>query len=69
MKNARYCWWRSASRSWKESPCTARPSSVKQLRGRIDAFIESYNQIAKPFVWTKAKVHQRRFKDRHISQL
>jgi hypothetical protein len=44
-------------------------TSVKQLREHIDAFIESYNQNAKPFVWTKAKVHQRRFKDRRISQL
>ena len=39
-------------------------SSVKQLREHIDAFIEAYNRNAKPFVWTKAKVHQRRFKHR-----
>jgi transposase len=44
-------------------------TSVKELREHIDAFIESYNQNAKPFVWTKAEVHQRRFKDRRISQL
>jgi len=37
--------------------------SVKQLREHIDAFIETYNQNGKPFVWTKAKVHQRRVKD------
>src|SRR6266576_2394023 len=44
-------------------------TSVKQLREHIDAFIESYNQNAKPFVWTKAKVHQRRVKGRRISEL
>jgi transposase len=44
-------------------------SSVDQLREHIDAFIESYNQNAKPFVWTKAEVHQRRVKYRRISQL
>jgi transposase len=44
-------------------------TSVKQLRDHIDAFIEAYNRSAKPFAWTKAKVHQRRFKDRRISQL
>jgi hypothetical protein len=35
----------------------------------IDAFIEAYNEDAKPFVWTKAKVHQRRVKGRRISEL
>jgi hypothetical protein len=34
-------------------------TSVKQLRKDIDAFIEAYNQNPKPFVWTKARVHQR----------
>ena len=29
----------------------------------------SINNHAVPFAWTKAKVHQRRFKDRRISQL
>ena len=43
-------------------------SSVKQLREHIDAFIGTYNQNAKPFVWTKAKVHQRRFKGCRISE-
>src|SRR6476660_1063421 len=42
-------------------------TSVKQLREHIDAFIEAYNQNAKPFVWTKAEVHQRRIKGRRIS--
>lgn len=44
-------------------------SSVQQLREHIDAFISRYNEHAIPFVWTKAKVHQRRLKDRRISQL
>jgi transposase len=44
-------------------------TSVAELRAHIDAFIEAYNETAKPFVWTKAEVHQRRFKDRRISQL
>jgi len=44
-------------------------TSVEQLREHIDAFINSYNQNAAPFVWTKAHVHQRRFKNRRISQL
>jgi transposase len=44
-------------------------TSVKQLRDHIDAFIANYNENAAPFVWTKSKVHQRRFKDRRISQL
>jgi transposase len=44
-------------------------TSVKQLREHIDAFIETYNQNANPFVWTKAEVHQRRVKGRRISQL
>ena len=44
-------------------------TSVRQLRDHIDAFIEHYNEHAKPFVWTKTKVHQRRVKGRRISQL
>ena len=44
-------------------------TSVKQLKEHIDAFIQAYNQTATPFVWTKAKVHQRRVKGRRISQL
>src|SRR5215469_16677877 len=39
-------------------------TSVRQFRVHIDAFIEAYNETAKPFVWTKAEVHQRRFKGR-----
>jgi transposase len=44
-------------------------TSVQQLREHIDAFIEAYNHNATPFVWTKPKVHQRRFKGRRISEL
>jgi transposase len=44
-------------------------TSVEQLKEHIDAFIEAYNQNAAPFVWTKAEVHQRRVKDRRISEL
>jgi transposase len=44
-------------------------TSVERLRDHIDAFIDSYNKQATPFVWTKAEVHQRRFKNRRIDQL
>jgi transposase len=44
-------------------------ASVAELRDHIDAFIEKYNETAKPFAWTKTKVRQRRFKGRRISQL
>jgi hypothetical protein len=44
-------------------------TSLAQLQDHIDAFIASYNENAVPFVWTKAKVRQRRFKNRRISQL
>jgi transposase len=44
-------------------------TSVAELRAHIDAFIETYNEQAKPFVWTKTQVHQRRIKGRRISQL
>lgn len=44
-------------------------TSVEQLRQHIDAFIEAYNETAKPFVWKKKKVRQRRVKGRRISQL
>lgn len=30
-------------------------NSVAQLRKHIDAFIEAYNEAAKPFVWTRPK--------------
>ena len=43
--------------------------SVEQLRQHIDAFIDAYNETAKPFVWTQTEVHQRRVKGRRISEL
>src|SRR5436190_3933989 len=36
--------------------------TVHQLKTHIDAFIESYNEQARPFVWTKSQVHQKRLK-------
>jgi len=36
--------------------------TVHQLKAHIDAFIESYNEQARPFVWTKSQVHQKRLK-------
>lgn len=44
-------------------------TSVPQLRQHIDDFIAAYNANPKPFIWTKAKVHQRRVKGRRVSQL
>lgn len=34
-------------------------TSPKQVRNRIDAFVEHYNARAKPFSWIAAKVHQK----------
>ena len=42
---------------------------LKQLEQHIDAYIKAYNDKAEPFVWTKKKVRQRRFKGRRITQL
>jgi transposase len=36
--------------------------SVDELKDHIDSFIASYNEDAKPFVWTKSVVHQKRLK-------
>jgi transposase len=44
-------------------------TAVSQLQKHIDAFIRAYNEKAEPFVWTKKKVRQRRFKGRRITQL
>jgi transposase len=52
-----------------QSLAAASFTSVKQLREHIDAFIENYNHSAEPFVWTKAKVAQRPFKGRRLSDL
>ena len=44
-------------------------TSVAELRDHIDAFIEAYNDDPVPFVWTKTKVRQRRFKGRRHRHL
>jgi hypothetical protein len=44
-------------------------TSLEQLKEHIDAFISAYNDKAEPFIWTKKKVRQRRFKGRRITQL
>ena len=44
-------------------------TSLKQLQEHIDAYVNAYNDKAKPFVWTKKKVRQRRFKGRRSSTL
>ena len=44
-------------------------TAVEQLQEHIDAFIAAYNETAEPFVWTKKKVHQRRFENRRITLL
>jgi transposase len=44
-------------------------TTVQELQEHIDAFIADYNATATPFAWTKKKVHQRRFKNRRITQL
>ena len=41
-------------------------TSLKQLQEHIDA--KAYNDKAEPFVWTKKKVRQRRFKGRRITR-
>lgn len=36
--------------------------TVEQLKTHIDSFIADYNKDARPFAWTKSKVHQKRLK-------
>lgn len=36
--------------------------SVHQLVAHIDSFIAAYNETARPFIWTKNAVHQKRLK-------
>ena len=51
--------------------CRCGVSSARRdaLQEHIDAFIETYNENAEPFEWTKSKVHQRRVKGRRLSDL
>ena len=37
-------------------------TSLDQLKTHIDTFIKTYNKTARPFVWTKSEVHQKRMK-------
>ena len=37
-------------------------TSVEELVAHISAFISDYNKTARPFVWTKSEVHQKRLK-------
>lgn len=37
-------------------------NTVDELKAHIDAFIRDYNESARPFVWTKSEVHQKRLK-------
>ncbi len=43
--------------------------SVKELVAHIGAFIERYNHTARPFLWTKSKVHQKRLRSKAASFL
>ena len=36
--------------------------SVQQFKAHIESFIGSYNETARPFIWTKCIVHQKRLK-------
>jgi transposase len=36
--------------------------AIDQLKAHIDDFIASYNEDARPFIWTKSRVHQKRLK-------
>jgi predicted phosphoadenosine phosphosulfate sulfurtransferase len=36
--------------------------SCRRVRTHIDAFINDYNETARPFAWTKSKVHQKHLK-------
>lgn len=44
-------------------------TSVQQMKKHITDFIDTYNEKAEPFVWTKSKVYQRKFKGRRLSEL
>jgi transposase len=37
-------------------------NSLAELKAHLAAFIDAYNETAKPFAWTKSKVHQKRLK-------
>lgn len=43
-------------------------NSIAELKAHIEAFIDRYNETAKPFVWQKSQVHQKRLKPRFADQ-
>ncbi len=43
-------------------------TSIGELKAHIQAFIDSYNETARPFVWQKSEVHQKRLKPRFAHQ-
>jgi transposase len=66
--------WLNQRESWfsilqGQSLSGASFTSVEQLQEHIDTFIAAHNETAVPFAWTKKRVHQRRFKNRRITQL
>lgn len=61
--------WLNQVEVWLQSLSGASFTSLKQLQEHIDAYINAYNDKAEPFVWTKKKVRQRRFKGRRITQI
>jgi len=59
------CWF---SILWRQALRGLSVTSFRQLRQAIDAFVETYSQIAHPFEWTKQVVHQGNLKNKY-SQL
>ncbi|MCP4487678.1 MAG: IS630 family transposase [Gammaproteobacteria bacterium] len=43
-------------------------NGLQDLKDHIDGFIKTYNKTARPFAWTKSKVHQKRLKPRFTDQ-
>jgi hypothetical protein len=44
-------------------------TAVSQLQEHIDAFVSAWQRKAEPFIWSKKKVRQRRFKGTRSTQL
>jgi transposase len=55
------CWFSILQR---QSLAGASFTGVAQLRRHIDAFVEAYNERARPFAWSASEVHQKRLKPR-----
>jgi hypothetical protein len=55
------CWFSILQR---QSLAGASFTGVAQLRRHIDAFVETYNERARPFAWSASKVYQKRLKPR-----